>query len=51
MASQEQIDAARAAKAAYMREWRRKNRDKDREYRLKYWIRKAEAAAREAGQK
>lgn len=51
MATKQEIEAAKAAKAAYEREWRRSNPDKVKEYRLKYWIRKAEAAAREAEQK
>ena len=51
MATQEQIDAAKAARAAYLREWRKNNKDKVKEHRLNYWIRKAEAAAREAEQK
>lgn len=33
---------ARKARAAYMREWRRKNPGKQREYDAKKWERKAE---------
>lgn len=32
---------ARAARAAYMREWRKKNKDKEREYEARKWERKA----------
>ena len=28
---------AKAAFNAYMREWRKKNRDKEREYKARYW--------------
>lgn len=35
-------DAARAARAAYMREWRSRNRDRTREYADRYWTRRAE---------
>lgn len=48
---------ARAARAKYMREWRRKNPEKQREYEAKKWERKAdkikaerEAAANEQAQ-
>lgn len=47
---------ARAARAKYMRDWRRKNPDKQREYEAKKWERKAsqikaqrEAANEETG--
>lgn len=30
------------ARAEYLREWRRRNRDKCREYAIRYWSRKAE---------
>ena len=33
---------ARAARAKYMREWRKKNPEKQREYSAKMWERKAE---------
>lgn len=36
-------EEARKAAAAYMREWRKKNPDKQEEYRAAYWKRKAEA--------
>lgn len=36
-------DAARAARAAYQREWQRRNPDKVRAYQSKYWERKAES--------
>ena len=32
---------ARAARAKYMREWRKKNPEKQREYNAKQWERKA----------
>ena len=35
---------AKAAKAKYMREWRKHNREKLREYNANYWERKAAAA-------
>lgn len=35
---------AKAAAAAYARDWRRKNPDKCRQYRQRYWEKKAEAA-------
>lgn len=38
---------ARAARAAYMREWRKKNPEKQREYDAAKWERKAAAAAKE----
>ena len=41
---------ARAARAKYMREWRKKNPEKQREYNARAWERKAQqiAAEREA---
>lgn len=38
---------AKAERAKYMREWRRKNPDKQREYEAKKWERKAEQARKE----
>lgn len=35
-------EKAREAQRAYMKEWRRKNRDKVRESNRRYWARKAE---------
>lgn len=35
-------EAARAARAAYLREWRKRNPDKQREYTRRSWERKAE---------
>lgn len=35
-------EEARAAYNAYRREWRRKNKDKDRAQRMRYWLKKAE---------
>ena len=34
-------DKAREARNAYMREWRKKNRDRVREYNSSYWERKS----------
>ena len=41
---------ARAALNAYQREWRKNNKDKEREYRVRHWEKKAKqlAAEREA---
>ena len=41
---------ARAALNAYQREWRKNNKDKEREYRARHWEKNAQqlAAAREA---
>ena len=36
-------DAARAARAAYKRDWAQKNRDKVKAYTARYWERKAQA--------
>lgn len=42
---------AKAAFNAYMREWRKNNRDKEREYKARHWEKKArELAEREAAQ-
>ena len=42
---------AKAAFNAYMREWRKKNRDKEREYKARYWQKVAsEMEEREAAQ-
>lgn len=52
MDSVKQLDEqARAARAEYFREWRRKNPDKVRENNRKYWQRRAArlAAEREGG--
>ena len=35
-------ERARELQREYLREWRRKNKDKTREYNLNYWRRKAE---------
>ena len=44
--------AAKLARAQYMREWRKKNPEKQREYNARKWERKAQqiAAEREAAQ-
>ena len=42
---------ARAALNAYQREWRKNNKDKEREYRARHWEKKAQQMAeREAAQ-
>ena len=42
---------ARAALNAYQREWRKNNKDKEREYRARHWEKKArELEEREAAQ-
>lgn len=38
---------AQEMQAAYLRAWRSKNRDKTKEYRRRYWERKAAAAESE----
>ena len=45
--TEQEIDRAKAAKAAYMRKWRRENKEKNREYQIHYWSRKL--AEMEAG--
>lgn len=40
-------EAAKAARAKYLREWHQRNRSKQPEYNARYWERKAAA---EAGQ-
>ena len=40
-------DEARAALNAYQREWRKKNKDKEREYRARHWEKKAQQLAAE----
>ena len=40
-------EKAKAARAAYLREWYRKNPEKNREYKATYWERKAHAAQQE----
>ena len=42
---------AKAAFNAYMRDWRKNNRDKEREYKARHWEKKAQQMAdREAAQ-
>ena len=49
MDSVKQLDEqARAARAAYFREWRKKNPDKVRESNRRYWERKAQKMAEQA---
>lgn len=40
-----QKEAARQARNAYLREWRRKNPDKNKEYIERYWTKRAEREA------
>ena len=40
-----QKEAARQARNAYLRAWRRKNPDKVKEMHEKYWLKKAEREA------
>ena len=42
-------DEIRAAKAAYAREWRRKNPDKQRDIQNRYWEKKAREAKEKKG--
>lgn len=37
-------DEARQARNAYMAEWRKRHPEKEREYKEKYWQRRAEGA-------
>lgn len=41
-------EAAKEARRAYQRKWNRENPDKLREYKERYWERKAEQAEAEA---
>ena len=38
-------EKAREAQRAYMREWRRRNKDKVRESNRRYWVRRAQKIA------
>lgn len=40
-------EAAKKARAAYMREWRSKNRERCKQYAINQWERRAERMARE----
>jgi hypothetical protein len=42
--SEEQREAIRKAQREHMREWRRKNPEKQKEYMARYWLKKAESA-------
>ena len=37
-------DEAKRARAEYMKEWRAKNPERERQYKERYWQRKAEGA-------
>lgn len=41
---------AKEAANSYMREWRAKNHEKCKEYRERYWAKRAEREAKAAGQ-
>ncbi len=43
-------EQAKAARAAYLREWRAKNREKVRETNRRYWERKAQKEAGTGGE-
>lgn len=45
----EEVKAAKAAKAEYMRRWAQKNREKKREADLRYWLGVAKKAEAEHG--
>lgn len=47
MSAETMTKEARAARAAYMREWRKKNPDKQREYTARKWERIAAEKAAE----
>ena len=42
-------ERARELQRQYLKDWRRKNKDKTREYNLNYWRRKAERENLDAG--
>lgn len=42
-------EKAREAQRAYMREWRRRNKDKVRESNRKYWVRRAQRMEEKGG--
>lgn len=51
MGEKKQLDEqARAARAAYFREWRRRNPDKVRAANRKYWERRAQRMQESAGE-
>ena len=43
MVQSKNTDRAKELEREYLREWRRKNKDKMRQYGETYWLRKAEA--------
>ena len=43
-------EAAKEAKRAYLREWRKRNKAKQREYENRYWERKAEEMEQKANE-
>lgn len=48
MTDQEKAARARDLQREYIREWRRKNKEKVRSYNTNYWLRKAETMGGEA---
>ncbi|MBR3560930.1 MAG: hypothetical protein IKN81_05300 [Oscillospiraceae bacterium] len=50
MLQTEKSDKAREAQRQYLREWRKKNKDKVRQYNEKYWQRKGESLSTERGE-
>ena len=45
----EMSEAAREARRTYMREWRRKNKDKTQEHTRRYWEKKAAEQEQDQG--
>ena len=50
MSKQKLSEAARAARAAYQKEWREQNRDKTKEHQRRYWERKGQELLKQASQ-
>ena len=51
MLQAEKKDMAREAQRQYLREWRKKNKDKVRQYNEKYWQRKGASLSTERGER
>ena len=49
MAIDKMTDRARELQREYMREWRRRNKDRIKGYNQAYWMRKAKAEEKEGG--
>lgn len=43
--------AAAEARRAYYKKWRAKNKDKVRDYNVRYWVKRAERESNEASRK